>query len=62
VLVAQPEFNQRTRVELATALALAQLRENLVGENGQQLPSLAPIVKQRNDVGIEARGVEGSVV
>jgi hypothetical protein len=29
VLVAQPEFNQRRRVELATTLALAQLRQNL---------------------------------
>lgn len=33
VLVAQPEFNQRKRLELATALALAQLRQNLVGEH-----------------------------
>jgi hypothetical protein len=33
VLVAQPVFNQRKRVELATALALAQLRQNLVGEH-----------------------------
>jgi hypothetical protein len=62
VLVAQPEFNQRKRVELATALALAQLRQDLVREHSQQLPSLAPIVKQRNDVCIEARGVEGSVM
>jgi hypothetical protein len=33
VLVAQPEFNQRKRIELTTALALAQLRQNLVGEH-----------------------------
>ena len=33
VLVAQPEFNQRKRVEFATALALAQLRQNVVGEH-----------------------------
>jgi hypothetical protein len=33
VLVAQPVFNQRKRVELATALAPAQLRQNLVGEH-----------------------------
>jgi hypothetical protein len=59
VLVAQPDFDQRGRVKLATALALAQLRQDLVGENGQQLPSLTPIVKQRDDVGIEACGVEG---
>jgi hypothetical protein len=33
VLVAQPEFNQRRRVELATALALTQLHQNVVGEH-----------------------------
>ena len=33
VLVAQPEFDQRRRVELATALALAQLRQNVVREH-----------------------------
>jgi hypothetical protein len=33
VSVAQPEFNQHRRVELATALALAQLCQNLVGEH-----------------------------
>jgi len=32
VLEAQPEFSQRKHVELATALALAQLRQNLVGK------------------------------
>jgi hypothetical protein len=31
-LEAQPEFNQRKHLELATALALAQLRQNLVGK------------------------------
>jgi hypothetical protein len=33
VLVAQPEFNERKRVKFASALALAQLRQNLVGEH-----------------------------
>ncbi len=59
--VAQPEFNQRRRVELATALALVQLRQNLVGEHAEQLPSLALMIKQRNDASIEPPGVEGSV-
>jgi hypothetical protein len=33
VLIAQPEFNQCKHVELETALALAQLRQNPVGEH-----------------------------